>query len=86
MKGTHFQTQIIDNNLNPKWHHTQPVCINRGGTLEFQVWDSNTKPLPDQLLGEAKLDTENFLFFWLVWRSAANRQEGSGVHFRQGLY
>lgn len=60
-KSTRFRTQTVDNNLNPIWNHTQDVFCTHGQSLEFQVWDSNTKPLPDQLLGQALLDSAQLL-------------------------
>mmetsp|Transcript_103612 Transcript_103612/g.292435 ORF Transcript_103612/g.292435 Transcript_103612/m.292435 type:complete len:701 (-) Transcript_103612:22-2124(-) len=59
-KMTRFMTPVVQNNLNPSWHHTSTVSVEPGQTLEFQVWDSNTKPLPDQLLGTAQLDRTAF--------------------------
>lgn len=49
---------MIQNNLNPRWNFTSEICLGREQSLEFQVWDSNTIPIPDKLLGSAILDGE----------------------------
>lgn len=47
---------MIDNNLNPVWNHTGEIAgLSAEKQLRFQVWDSNTKPLPDELIGAAIL-------------------------------
>lgn len=56
---TKFQTKIIDDNLNPVWNHTGEVTIStRKDSIEFQVWDHDTGPKPDQLLGKAIFPVE----------------------------
>merc|ERR1719362_1030623 len=54
-----FQTAVIANCLDPEWNHTGRIeGFQAGDSLEFQVWDSDTFPKPDQLLGKVLLTSE----------------------------
>jgi len=56
-----FQTAVITNCLDPEWNHTGRIeGFQAGDWLEFQVWDSDTFPKPDQLLGKVLLTSEDF--------------------------
>jgi hypothetical protein len=55
-----FQTPVINNSLEPEWNHTGRIeGFQAGDSLEFQVWDSDTFPKPDQLLGKVTLTAED---------------------------
>jgi len=55
-----FTTPTINNCLDPDWNHTEElVGFQLGDSLEFEVWDSDTKPKPDQLLGKVMLSPED---------------------------
>eukprot|EP00420_Gonyaulax_spinifera_P011486 CAMPEP_0197938738 /NCGR_PEP_ID=MMETSP1439-20131203/118614_1 /TAXON_ID=66791 /ORGANISM="Gonyaulax spinifera, Strain CCMP409" /LENGTH=812 /DNA_ID=CAMNT_0043561819 /DNA_START=44 /DNA_END=2483 /DNA_ORIENTATION=+ len=56
-----IQTRTMDNTLDPDWNHTGIIQdFEAGDSLEFQVWDSDTFPKPDQLLGQATLSPQDF--------------------------
>merc|ERR1719203_243616 len=56
-----FQTSVIPNCLDPEWNHTGRIeNFQAGDSLEFQVWDSDTFPKPDQLLGKVLLTSQDF--------------------------
>jgi len=56
-----FQTAVISNCLDPEWNHTGRIeGFQAGDSLEFQVWDSDTFPKPDQLLGKVLLQSQDF--------------------------
>jgi len=56
-----FQTSVIPNCLDPEWNHPGRIeGFQAGDSLEFQVWDSDTFPKPDQLLGKVVLTAEDF--------------------------
>jgi len=55
-----FQTAVIANCLDPEWNHTGRIDgFQAGDSLEFQVWDSDTFPKPDQLLGKVLLSPQD---------------------------
>lgn len=56
-----FQTKVMDNTLNPVWNHVGVINhFRQGQDLEFAVWDSDTFPKPDQLLGKALVSSQSF--------------------------
>eukprot|EP00421_Protoceratium_reticulatum_P065532 CAMPEP_0168406144 /NCGR_PEP_ID=MMETSP0228-20121227/25503_1 /TAXON_ID=133427 /ORGANISM="Protoceratium reticulatum, Strain CCCM 535 (=CCMP 1889)" /LENGTH=1111 /DNA_ID=CAMNT_0008419789 /DNA_START=75 /DNA_END=3410 /DNA_ORIENTATION=- len=56
-----FQTKTINNNLDPVWNHTGKIeGFEAGDSLEFQVWDQDSFPKPDQLLGKVTLSPQDF--------------------------
>jgi len=60
-KHNKFQTKTLANTLDPDWNHTGLIHgFEAGDSLEFQVWDSDTFPKPDQLLGKVTLTPQDF--------------------------
>jgi len=58
---TQFKTEVKANTLDPEWNHTGRIeGFQAGDSLEFQVWDSDTFPKPDQLLGKVLLTSQDF--------------------------
>mmetsp|Transcript_23090 Transcript_23090/g.64555 ORF Transcript_23090/g.64555 Transcript_23090/m.64555 type:complete len:809 (-) Transcript_23090:311-2737(-) len=56
-----FQTPVVNNSLNPEWNHTEFVHnFFLGDALEFQLWDKDTFPKPDQLMGKVTIGPEEF--------------------------
>lgn len=56
-----FQTKVINDSLDPVWDHTSElVGYSPGDGLEFQVWDNDTFPKPDQLMCKAHLPASSF--------------------------
>jgi len=56
-----FQTKVLDDTLNPVWNHTGEIKgFMDGDLLQFAVWDSDTFPKPDQLLGKVSLQAQDF--------------------------
>jgi len=51
-----FATKGVDDINNPMWYHSAKVHLSRHQSLVFQVWG-------DKLLGEARLNPEDFLQF-----------------------
>lgn len=60
-KLTRFKTQVIDKTLDPVWNHEGFICCRRGQSLDFQVWDKDQFPRPDELLGSVSLNGTSFL-------------------------
>jgi len=57
-----FKTPTIDNCLDPDWNFTGTISdFEAGDMLEFQVWDSDTFPKPDELLGKVTLSAQEFV-------------------------
>merc|ERR1712008_174533 len=51
---------VINNCLDPEWNHIGRIDgFQAGDSLEFQVWDSDTFPKPDQLLGKVTLGAQD---------------------------
>ena len=50
------ETEIIDNNLNPRWvkHFTTQYIFNKDTELKFEVWNYNT-PMSKDLIGEVNV-------------------------------
>jgi len=60
-KDRKFQTKVINNNLEPQWNHLGIINgYMEGEVLEFQVWDKDTFPKPDDLLGKVTLSSADF--------------------------
>lgn len=60
-KANKFQTPVIANNCDPVWNHVGEIPhFKASDALEFQVWDQDTFPKPDQHLGSATLHPEDF--------------------------
>jgi len=58
---TQFKTEVKANTLDPEWNHTGHIeGFQAGDSLEFQVWDRDTFPKPDQLLGKVLLTSQDF--------------------------
>jgi len=56
-----FKTPTVNNCPDPEWNFTGTITdFEVGDTLEFQVWDSDTFPKPDDLLGKVTLSAEDF--------------------------
>merc|ERR1719461_2140271 len=56
-----FKTPTINNCLDPEWNFTGTIPdFEAGDMLEFQVWDSDTFPKPDELLGKVILSAQDF--------------------------
>jgi len=61
-EGSQFKTPTINNCLDPQWNCTGTISnFEAGDTLEFQVWDSDTFPKPDELLGKVILSAQDFV-------------------------
>eukprot|EP00928_Gymnodinium_smaydae_P010040 TRINITY_DN1376_c0_g1_i6.p2 TRINITY_DN1376_c0_g1~~TRINITY_DN1376_c0_g1_i6.p2 ORF type:complete len:433 (-),score=95.18 TRINITY_DN1376_c0_g1_i6:205-1503(-) len=58
---TKITTPVINNNLNPEWNFTGDIPhFKPTDVLEFEVWDQDSFPKPDQLLGKTQLNPEDF--------------------------
>lgn len=56
-----LRTKVIWNNLDPQWDFSGELHIfTPGDCLRFQVWDSDTPPKPDQLLGTVLVGAHSF--------------------------
>jgi len=56
-----FQTPVIQNDLNPQWNHTDLIQgFVLGDALEFQLWDKDNFPRPDQLMGTVTISADEF--------------------------
>jgi hypothetical protein len=56
-----LKTPTINNCLDPDWNFTGTISdFHPGDMLEFQVWDSDTFPNPDDLLGKVILSAQDF--------------------------
>jgi hypothetical protein len=54
-KQSLFRTATVNNNSSPEWNCIGDITCYLGQSIEFQVWDSDPFPLPDELLGTAVL-------------------------------
>lgn len=60
-EGMRFQTPVMSNDPNPVWNFTGELSGIMGGDIvQFEVWDSDTFPKPDDLLGRASLTVADF--------------------------
>lgn len=58
---TKIQTPVISNDLNPTWNFTGEIPhFKATDSLEFEVWDKDNFPKPDQLLGKTSLSPAEF--------------------------
>jgi len=56
-----FQTNVLDNTLNPVWNYTGEIDgFMDGDVLQFSVWDKDIFPKPDDFLGKVLLTAEDF--------------------------
>jgi len=56
-----FQTPVMDNTLDPVWNHVAMLKgFVDGEVLEFQVWDKDVFPKPDDFLGKVVLNSSDF--------------------------
>jgi len=56
-----FQTPTINNNLDPVWNHVAMMKgFVQGEVLEFQIWDKDVFPKPDDFLGKVVLNSSDF--------------------------
>jgi len=56
-----FQTPVVQNNLDPEWNHTDLIRgFMMGDALEFQVWNKNNFPMPDNALGKVTIGADEF--------------------------
>jgi len=56
-----FQTNVLDNTLNPVWNYTGEIDgFMDGDVLQFSVWDKDIFPKPDDFLGKVSLMAEDF--------------------------
>lgn len=61
-KEKKFQTRVIDNDLDPVWDHRGIIeNVLEGEPLEFEVWDKDTFPNPDDFLGKVVIPSNDFL-------------------------
>jgi len=61
-KTSQFKTPTKNNSLEPEWQYAGKIYdFAACDSLEFQVWDSDTFPKPDQLLGKVLLSPHDFL-------------------------
>jgi len=60
-KKSQIKTPTLNNCLDPEWNFTGMISdFEAGDALEFQVWDSDTFPKPDELLGKVILSAQDF--------------------------
>jgi len=56
-----FQTNVISNELNPVWNFVDEIAgFMDGDLLRFTVMDKDTFPKPDDFLGKAELQAQDF--------------------------
>eukprot|EP00928_Gymnodinium_smaydae_P063714 TRINITY_DN4720_c0_g1_i3.p1 TRINITY_DN4720_c0_g1~~TRINITY_DN4720_c0_g1_i3.p1 ORF type:complete len:422 (+),score=85.45 TRINITY_DN4720_c0_g1_i3:65-1330(+) len=59
---TKITTPVINNNLNPEWNFSGDLPhVTQNDTVEFEVWDQDSFPKPDQLLGKAQLAVQEIV-------------------------
>merc|ERR1719195_453418 len=59
-EGLKFQTEVINNDLNPVWNFTGEIAgFMDGDILRFTVMDKDTFPNPDDFLGKAELTAQD---------------------------
>eukprot|EP00928_Gymnodinium_smaydae_P061174 TRINITY_DN45328_c0_g1_i1.p1 TRINITY_DN45328_c0_g1~~TRINITY_DN45328_c0_g1_i1.p1 ORF type:complete len:431 (-),score=96.67 TRINITY_DN45328_c0_g1_i1:156-1448(-) len=57
---TKITTPVVNNNLNPEWNFCGDLPhATESDIVEFQVWDQDSFPKPDQLLGKARLPVQD---------------------------
>eukprot|EP00928_Gymnodinium_smaydae_P079412 TRINITY_DN6334_c0_g2_i1.p1 TRINITY_DN6334_c0_g2~~TRINITY_DN6334_c0_g2_i1.p1 ORF type:complete len:1491 (+),score=333.93 TRINITY_DN6334_c0_g2_i1:65-4537(+) len=60
-QSSHFKTPVVNNDLNPVWDYAGTlVGYDQNDSLKIEVWDKDTFPKPDQLLGSATLEAQKF--------------------------
>lgn len=57
------ETEVIDNNLNPKWikHFSVWFIFIRDIDLSFQVWNYNNNPEDKDLIGECEINLSQLM-------------------------
>jgi len=56
-----FQTQVINNDINPVWNYIGEIAgFMEGDVLQFSVMDKDTWPKPDDFLGRISLTAADF--------------------------
>ncbi|XP_073836437.1 extended synaptotagmin-like protein 2 isoform X4 [Musca autumnalis] len=84
-----FKTQIIDNNVNPKWDFWCEAFVNSpvGQEVFFHLWDSDPGPQVDDSLGRASVEIINAVKRGVVdtWLTLENAKHGM-LHVRLQWY
>eukprot|EP00928_Gymnodinium_smaydae_P063712 TRINITY_DN4720_c0_g1_i1.p1 TRINITY_DN4720_c0_g1~~TRINITY_DN4720_c0_g1_i1.p1 ORF type:complete len:451 (+),score=98.80 TRINITY_DN4720_c0_g1_i1:59-1354(+) len=59
---TKITTPVVNNNLNPEWNFSGDLPhVTENDTVEFEVWDQDSFPKPDELLGKAQLPVQDII-------------------------